>query len=210
MSLSWVFAMPKLLNPNSEAQVRSVLGNLCNSNVMTNSTDSQEQPAQLLINVAQTDALGRVLARVLQQQPPSAYRIYLQGPLGAGKTTLTRALLQALGVEGRVKSPSYALVEQYSVALGNLAHFDFYRMNDPLEWEEAGFSELFVDSALVIAEWPEKAQGMLPPADLLIHWEFGADPQDNPDLPRTISFECGSPTGIALADAAYALLGEHR
>jgi tRNA threonylcarbamoyladenosine biosynthesis protein TsaE len=177
---------------------------------MTNSTDSHQQPAQLLISAAQTDALGRVLARVLQQQPPSAYRIYLQGPLGAGKTTLTRALLQALGVEGRVKSPSYALVEQYSVTLGNLAHFDFYRMNDPLEWEEAGFSELFVDCALVVAEWPEKAQGMLPPADLLIHWEFGADLQNYPDLPRTISLECGSPTGIALADAAYAFLGERR
>jgi tRNA threonylcarbamoyladenosine biosynthesis protein TsaE len=171
---------------------------------MTNPT---EQQAYLLASSAQTEALGKHLASVLQSQSASLCRLYLQGPLGAGKTTLTRSLLHTLGVEGRIKSPSYALVEQYTVAQGSVAHFDFYRMNDPLEWEEAGFAELFINAWLVIAEWPEKAHGVLPPADLLIQWTIDDNPDAQTDeLARWVHFECGSPLGITLADAATGLL----
>ena len=98
--------------------------------------------------------------------------IELVGDLGAGKTTLVRHLLQALGVQGRIKSPTYAVVEphegQHPISRHALSiwHFDFYRFNDPQEFEEAGFRDLFASTGLKIAEWPNQAQGMLPLADL--------------------------------------------
>jgi tRNA threonylcarbamoyladenosine biosynthesis protein TsaE len=95
--------------------------------------------------------------------------IELHGTLGAGKTTFTRHLLRALGVQGRVKSPSYAVVEPHELPDMAIYHFDFYRFNDPQEWEDAGFRDLFAAPGLKLAEWPEKAAGLLPTADLQIH-----------------------------------------
>jgi len=92
--------------------------------------------------------------------------IELHGTLGAGKTTFTRYLLRALGVQGRIKSPSYAVVEPHEVPGMAIWHFDFYRFNDPQEWEDAGFRDLFGSPGLKLVEWPEKAAGLLPPADL--------------------------------------------
>ncbi len=92
--------------------------------------------------------------------------IALHGDLGAGKTTLVRHLLQALGVSGRIKSPTYAVVEPYELAGLNVWHFDFYRFADPREWEDAGFRDIFASPGLKLAEWPEKAGAMLPRADL--------------------------------------------
>ena len=102
--------------------------------------------------------------------------IELHGPLGAGKTTFVRHLLHALGVQGRVKSPTYAVVEPYELARAggapmNIWHFDFYRFDDPQEWEDAGFRDLFASPGLKLAEWPEKAEGLLPTADLQLHIE---------------------------------------
>jgi tRNA threonylcarbamoyladenosine biosynthesis protein TsaE len=101
--------------------------------------------------------------------------IELHGPLGAGKTTFVRHLLHALGVQGRVKSPTYAVMEPYEVIHGgaafNVWHFDFYRFNDPQEWEDAGFRDVFASRGLKLAEWPEKAAGLLPPADVRIYIE---------------------------------------
>lgn len=112
-------------------------------------------------------------AQALAQQPglQNAY-IELVGDLGAGKTTFVRHLLKALGVQGRIKSPTYAVVEPHEGILPSsqvpvaIWHFDFYRFNDPQEFEEAGFRDLFASTGLKIAEWPQQAQGMLPLADL--------------------------------------------
>ena len=100
--------------------------------------------------------------------------IELHGDLGSGKTTLVRYLLQALGVTGRIKSPTYAIVESYDevrdASLKPLPvwHFDFYRFKDPLEWEEAGFRDIFAGPGIKLVEWPEMAESELPAADIAI------------------------------------------
>ena len=114
---------------------------------------------------AATQALARQLAgQVTLRQA----LVELRGDLGAGKTTLVRHVLQALGVQGRIKSPTYAVVEPYNVAGLPIWHFDFYRFNDPQEWEEAGFRDIFASPGLKLVEWPDKAGSALPPADLQV------------------------------------------
>ena len=97
--------------------------------------------------------------------------IYLSGELGAGKTTIVRGCLRALGYRGRVKSPTFALVEVYKLSRLYLHHFDFYRFEDPHEWIDAGFREAFDGNNVCLVEWPEKAGDQLPPADLTIRLE---------------------------------------
>lgn len=125
--------------------------------------------------------------------------ITLDGPLGAGKTTFTRHLLRALGVKGRVKSPSYAVVEPYEVerAPGLLAiwHFDFYRFDDPREWEDAGFREIFATPGLKMCEWSRKAEGLMPEPDLSIGIDIDAGEQ------RMVRFEARSARGLELLQA---------
>ena len=122
--------------------------------------------------------------------------IELHGPLGAGKTTFARHLLHALGVEGRVKSPTYALMEPYAPMRGGaplaIWHFDFYRFDDPQEWEDAGFRDLFASRGLKLAEWPERAASLLPEADLRIHIEPGEGDA------RSARFEAHTHRGVAL------------
>jgi len=101
--------------------------------------------------------------------------VELRGPLGAGKTTFVRHLLHALGVQGRVKSPTYAVMEPYELPGGDIWHFDFFRFDDPQEWEDAGFRDVYASPGLKIAEWPEKAAGLLPACDLCLTIEVGAD-----------------------------------
>ena len=98
--------------------------------------------------------------------------IYLQGDLGAGKTTLVRGVLNALGYTGRVKSPTYTLLETYQVAGLDLCHFDLYRMNNETEWESAGFRDEFNERNIFFIEWPDKARSLLPPADVEIVFEI--------------------------------------
>jgi tRNA threonylcarbamoyladenosine biosynthesis protein TsaE len=101
--------------------------------------------------------------------------IELHGDLGAGKTTWVRHLLQALGVQGRIKSPTYGVVEPHrGTHLGqalDIWHFDFYRLDDPREWVEAGLRDVFTQPGLKLVEWPEKAGPQRPAADLALHIE---------------------------------------
>jgi tRNA threonylcarbamoyladenosine biosynthesis protein TsaE len=100
--------------------------------------------------------------------------IYLHGDLGAGKTTLVRGVLNALGYSGRVKSPTYTLVEPYHIAGPglDLRHFDLYRLRNQEEWDAAGFRDEFNEHNIFFIEWPERAQGLIPPADLKISLEI--------------------------------------
>lgn len=124
---------------------------------------------------ADTQAFASRFAAQLSALPANASLfIELHGDLGAGKTTFVRHLLQAMGVSGRIKSPTYAIVEAYDELKNTLNqsiqlwHFDFYRFNDPLEWEEAGFRDIFASQGIKLAEWPEKAAAELPIADVAI------------------------------------------
>src|SRR4051812_40891660 len=98
--------------------------------------------------------------------------LHLRGELGSGKTTLVRGLLRALGEAGRVKSPTYGLVELYSVSSLNLYHFDFYRFKDRAEWLSSGFRDYFNPDSVCIVEWPERAGDLLAPPDVAIALEF--------------------------------------
>ena len=121
--------------------------------------------------------------------------ITLEGDLGAGKTSLVRHLLRALGVQGRIKSPTYAVVEPYQVAAGAVWHFDFYRFSDPREWEDAGFRDIFASPGLKLCEWPDKAQGLMPPPDLALHLHTGEDGR------REVRADALSVCGVGLVHA---------
>ena len=139
-----------------------------------------------------TEALAARLAPLLTDRPAGADaqaapgpraggRIHLRGDLGAGKTAFVRALLRACGIKGRIKSPSYALLESYKISNLYFYHFDFYRFSDPREWLDAGFRDLLRDDAVVLIEWPERAQGLLPAPDMEIFLAY-ADRGRDADL----------------------------
>lgn len=133
--------------------------------------------------------------RLAEQSDLSHAFIALHGNLGAGKTTLVRHLLQALGVKGRIKSPSYAIVESYELATLTIWHFDFYRFADPREWEEAGFRDIFTSPGLKLCEWPEKVAKVLPLADWDIHI------QTNLDGARDVTLNANTALGAELLQA---------
>lgn len=149
--------------------------------------------------VWQDESATQAFARSLARQPSIGNAlIELKGDLGAGKTTFVRHLLGALGVQGRIKSPTYAVVESYTLpASGHMPaglaiwHIDFYRFNDPREWEEAGFRDIFSSVGLKLVEWPEKAGDHLPQADLVISLQVQADES------RAVSLTAHTATGAA-------------
>lgn len=129
------------------------------------------EPARHLVlpDEAATRALGQGLARAID----AGLVIYLEGELGAGKTSLARALLQARGAGERIKSPTYSLVESYELEDGRRAwHLDLYRVADPGELEWLGLDALGDPRAWVLVEWPERGAGSLPPADLEIRLAY--------------------------------------
>jgi tRNA threonylcarbamoyladenosine biosynthesis protein TsaE len=112
--------------------------------------------------------LGRQLARTAGR--PGV--VYLEGELGTGKTTLVRSLLRGLGYAGKVKSPTYTLVEPYSLGDLTVYHLDLYRLTDPEELEWLGIRDLDTAADLLVVEWPDHGAGLLPPADLVISIEY--------------------------------------
>lgn len=148
-------------------------------------------PVQLTWSVEE-DAVD--FARRLAALPQLADTcIELRGELGAGKTSLARHLLRALGVTGPIKSPTYALLEPYETPTGlRVSHFDFYRFEDPREWEDAGFREVFAAPGLKLVEWPEQAAGLLPAPDLALHIAVLADER------RSVRMQAHTATGRQL------------
>lgn len=132
----------------------------------------------------------------LTKQPGSHLNIALEGDLGAGKTTFARYLIQAMGHEGKVKSPTYTLCEPYPLHLKEQAitihHFDLYRMRDPLEWQEAGFAEHFDVPGICLIEWPEKAEDTLPSFDIQVQLTAGANENE-----RTVKINVLSHSGVS-------------
>jgi tRNA threonylcarbamoyladenosine biosynthesis protein TsaE len=118
------------------------------------------------------EAATRRLGAALAEGIAPGRVLYLSGDLGAGKTTLVQGLLRALGVRGRVKSPTYSLVELYKLSRLNLYHFDFYRFEDESEWVDSGFREYFNQDSACVVEWPERVAGLLAPQDLELRLEF--------------------------------------
>ena len=149
-----------------------------------------------------TDALGAALAAALRAHRLPPLLLTLRGDLGAGKTSLVRALLRALGVAGRIKSPTYALVETYRVAnslqfnenLENqVYHVDLYRFSSEDDWHDAGLRELLDGRSLCLVEWPERAPQLVPRADVDIVLEPSGEG-------RIVRLHSGSAEGSALLD----------
>lgn len=167
--------------------------------------------AALRLHWATEDATRAFAGRLAALPGIGQAYIELHGDLGAGKTTLARHLLRALGVAGRIKSPTYAVMEPYQLGALRVSHFDFYRFGDPREWEDAGFRDVFASPGLKLAEWPEKAAGVLPPADLRIHLAVqppaGAAPAGpaedtaGEDTPRAVLVQAGTPLGLSMLEA---------
>lgn len=149
----------------------------------TDSESTQDLTFYLADETATLD-FGRKMAVSLR----AGLTIYLIGNLGAGKTTLTRGILHGLGYRQVVKSPTYNLVEIYKISRLYLYHFDFYRFDNPLEWEEAGFRDYFNAETICIIEWPEKAGKLIPEADITISFQFT-------QFGREMSIQAGTETG---------------
>jgi len=124
-----------------------------------------------LPDAAATLRLGEALAAGVAPERV----VHLRGDLGTGKTTLVRGLLRGLGYAGRVKSPTYTLVEPYTVSRLHFYHFDFYRFKDQSEWLSSGFREYFNPDSACAVEWPERAGGLLAAPDLEVRLEFAGE-----------------------------------
>ena len=143
-----------------------------------------------LADESATKAFSAKLAGLCNQ----ATVIYLKGDLGAGKTTFSQGFILGLGYQGRVKSPTYTLVEPYEVAPWRVFHFDLYRLSDPEELEFIGIRDYFEPDCLCLVEWPDKGAGLLAEADLTISIEFN-------QTGRTLVLEAGTENGRSLLQA---------
>lgn len=162
------------------------------SNLQTSPLEPLASTSLYLPDEAATEHLARALSDIFSHYFSNGYekipgteksaKVYLRGDLGAGKTTFVRHFLRAMGVTGRIKSPTYTLLETYKVSSLYLYHFDFYRFTDTEEWHEAGFRENLGEDAIVFIEWADKAGPGLPTPDLelyLIYESAGRTAQFN-------------------------------
>lgn len=131
------------------------------------------------VTLEDTNHLAHLIAKFIQPN----FVVSLNGDLGAGKTTLTREILRSLGVVGSVKSPTFTLVEPYSVQNFTIYHFDLYRFNDPDEWFDAGFDEYFSPDCICFIEWASRAHKLIPKLDWVVNIEMQTD------LSRIINIE---------------------
>ena len=136
----------------------------------------------------ETEAIGGRLARALPAEHPQALQVLLHGDLGAGKTTLTRGFLQALGHSGVVRSPTYTLVESYALGAVTVVHVDLYRLRDPDEFEGLGLRDLASAGHVWLIEWPQRGGPWLPAADLEVSLAA------HPDF-HSIDIQASSPAG---------------
>ena len=157
-------------------------------------TDRLGQALAHLAAALRPDALGKLLPG-----PSAGGRIHLKGDLGAGKTALVRAFLRQCSISGRIKSPSYALLESYEVSNLYFYHLDFYRFSENADWLDAGFRDLFKNNALVLIEWPERAGNLLSDPDLLIELSYAG-------LGRIATLSAYSEKGLSWINALPPLL----
>ena len=155
-----------------------------------------KQLKYFLADEAATIAIGNNLAKVLQwqheqQQVQQALVVFLNGDLGAGKTTLTRGFVRGMGHQGNVKSPTYTLVEPYELPPWQVYHFDLYRLSDPEELEYMGIRDYFSENCCCFIEWPEKGAGLLANADIIINMVYN-------DEQRIIDLHADSKRGQAV------------
>jgi tRNA threonylcarbamoyladenosine biosynthesis protein TsaE len=143
-----------------------------------------------LADEAATVTFGAILAQACKGRG----LLTLQGNLGAGKTTLSRGLIQGLGHQGKVKSPTYTLVEPYETGNYRIFHYDLYRLSDPEELEFLGMREQLGNDCLTLVEWPEKGATLLPPADLSLVLALEG-------TGRRVSWSAGTPEGEAMVNA---------
>jgi tRNA threonylcarbamoyladenosine biosynthesis protein TsaE len=151
-------------------------------------------PSDILLNVElpdseATEGLGRSLARALPGAAAAGAVLYLQGELGAGKTTCVRSLLRTLGVVGLVRSPTYTLVETYGLPGLTCVHVDLYRLQTLTEVDELGLRDVVGPGCLLLVEWPEKGGSHLPPADLDLSLQYAGEA-------RRARLDSRSPLGI--------------
>lgn len=197
---------------NNNKNVEDKLLNACNrvcayiieyTSAMASALDTFSQHCR---QEADTATLAQSLAHILSQYllgyPSQHLNLALEGDLGAGKTTFARYLIQGIGYVGRVKSPTYTLCEPYPLQLSaspvieiTAHHFDLYRMRTPHEWQEAGFAEYFDVPGFCLIEWPEKAEGTLPPMDIQISL---SSQSDSAETSRDITFSAHTVAGNTL------------
>ncbi|SEL81050.1 tRNA threonylcarbamoyladenosine biosynthesis protein TsaE [Colwellia chukchiensis] len=154
-------------------------------------TDNLKKHSFILADETATVAVGKHLAEIVKTKLKQGIIVYLNGDLGAGKTTLTRGFVQGMGHVGHVKSPTYTLVEPYDLADWQVYHFDLYRLADPEELEYMGIRDYFNATSCSFIEWPEQGQGMLPEPDIIIDLVYLAQQ-------REITFSAHSALGTSL------------